>query len=294
LTEYEIKTYQPGFEEQQEQIGMEVAKSFVVPHQTNKDRLKQVYTQPEFDPETRLYAFKGEKMVGFLTSRILDIGEDGIKKANLTPPSVLAGHEKVRDLLFNKAIDTLKKKEVKQIISNFGPRCNISSEQALKWGYKLAQQNHYVYSIDFSGLEKISTDKVVEFDFDKHLAGCIKIIAEEYGQTEDFAKQLFENLKNNPNPDRQILVIEDNNEICAFTGITPNNIKPEIGGLLAIYAENEDYMKQLLAKLYEITKQKNLKITQLGFTEESDIKQKKYSPIKAKLLSIGGQYIKEL
>ncbi|HUT82842.1 MAG TPA: hypothetical protein VMZ29_16720 [Candidatus Bathyarchaeia archaeon] len=294
MTQYEIKTYHAGFEDEQERIGMEVAKNFIAPHQTNKERLKEVYSQPEFDPETRLYAFSGDKMVGFLTSRVLDIGEDGIKKANLTPPSVLKGHDKVRDLLFNKTIEVLKKKEVKQILSTFGPRCNISAEQALKWGYKLAQQNHYVYSIDFSGLDKVSTDKVVEFDFEKHLASCVKIVAEEYEQSEDFAMRMFDNLKNNPNPKRHILIIEENNEICAFTGINPNNIDSTIGTVLGVYAKNEDYMKQLLAKLNQINKQENIKIAQLGFTEESDIKQQKYSPIKTKLLGIGGQYIKEL
>ncbi|MBN1329443.1 MAG: GNAT family N-acetyltransferase [Candidatus Heimdallarchaeota archaeon] len=294
MTQYKIKSYQSGYEDEQERIGIEVAKSFLVPHQTNKERLKEIYSQPEFDPETRLYAFSGNKMIGFLTAKILEMDVDGIKKANLTPPSVLPEHIKAKNLLFNNAIEILKKKGVKQVLSTFGPRCNIPVEQAIKWGYKLLQQNHYVYSIDFSDLDEISTDKVIEFDFEKHLAACIKIIAEEYGQTEDFAARLFENIKNNPIPNRHILVIEENNEICAFTGIGPNNINPTIGGIMAIYAKNEHYMKQLLAKLKQIVEQENFQVAQLGFTDENDIKQKKYSPIKVKLISKGGQFLKEL
>ena len=93
MSDYVIKHYHEGFEVDQEKIGTEVAKAFVSPHQTPAERLKEVYTQEDFDPETRLYAFKDKKMVGFLTARVLDEEEDGVKIASLTPPSVLPGHE---------------------------------------------------------------------------------------------------------------------------------------------------------------------------------------------------------
>jgi hypothetical protein len=89
MSDYVIKHYHEGFEVDQEKVGKEVAKTFVSPHQTPAERLKEVYTREGFDPETRLYAFKGKEMVGFLSARVLDEEEDGVKIASLTPPSVL-------------------------------------------------------------------------------------------------------------------------------------------------------------------------------------------------------------
>ena len=66
MSEYIIKTYKEGFEEEQEKVGAKVAQDWINAHQTPADRLKEVYSQPEFDPETRHYCFKGDKMVGFL------------------------------------------------------------------------------------------------------------------------------------------------------------------------------------------------------------------------------------
>ena len=43
MSEYTIKQYQKGFEENQEKIGVEVAKSFIIPHQTTAARLKDRY-----------------------------------------------------------------------------------------------------------------------------------------------------------------------------------------------------------------------------------------------------------
>ena len=59
MTDYEIKHYQEGFIENQVKIGTEASKEWQLFGQTGVERLKEVYAQPEFDPETRLYCFKG-------------------------------------------------------------------------------------------------------------------------------------------------------------------------------------------------------------------------------------------
>ena len=84
MSEYIIKSYKEGFEEEQEEVGVKVAQDWINAHQTPADRLKEVYSQPEFDPETRHYCFKGDKMVGFLTSKVL-------KEEELSIPSRING-----------------------------------------------------------------------------------------------------------------------------------------------------------------------------------------------------------
>ncbi|MFX0094084.1 MAG: hypothetical protein ACFFBD_20265, partial [Candidatus Hodarchaeota archaeon] len=120
---YTIKSYEPGFEEEQAKIGLEVAKNWVWPFYYSLQDLKNLYSQPNFDPETVLYCFQDNKMVGYALARIGKqegvIGpgvdrEEGIG-ASLDYPRVLPGHDEVADLLMQKVITTLKAKAVKFI-----------------------------------------------------------------------------------------------------------------------------------------------------------------------------------
>ena len=110
MPKYKIKSYQEEFLEAQEKVGTEATKDWQAFGQTPATQLKQIYSQEGFDPNTKLYAFEGDKLVGFLTSSIIPESEDGIKRANLEFPIVLKGHEGCCELLFNKAIDYLKSK----------------------------------------------------------------------------------------------------------------------------------------------------------------------------------------
>ena len=78
MSDYEIKIYEAGFEEAQAQLGTELTQDWQDFGQTPADRLKQYYSAEDFDPETRLYAFKGEEMVGFIVARILRFDLTGI------------------------------------------------------------------------------------------------------------------------------------------------------------------------------------------------------------------------
>ena len=148
MTKYTIKYYQKGFEEDQERIGLIVSKSFIAPYQTLARYLKQDYSREGFDPETRLYAFKGEEMVGFITSKIVQDEKNGIKKANLTPPKVLPEHDEVvSELLFKKAVEVLKSKGVKKIIAQFGVRQSKNEDKAIEWGFKFVANEYFLFSI---------------------------------------------------------------------------------------------------------------------------------------------------
>lgn len=285
MTEYVIKSYEKGFEIDQEKVGKEVAKSFIQPHQTNAERLKELYSQEDFDPETRLYAFKDNEMLGFLTAKILDETEDGIKRANLTPPTILKKHyEKVSELLFNKAIDVLKSKNVKKILSTFGVRTVQDSKVAKKWGYNILSTK-YFYSIDLKNIDtSVSSDKVTDFDKTKHSDDVIEIHVEEFGVDEKRAKEILGEIEGIPeNIYKRQLVLEDNGKVKAYAILVQNFLEPSISRVFAIQAKSEEFMKQMLSKISEISKEKNITKLQIAYTEESDAKLEKYKPIKFEL-----------
>ncbi|MFX1537214.1 MAG: hypothetical protein ACFFDI_23655 [Promethearchaeota archaeon] len=292
MTKYVLKHYQEGFEEDQERIGVEVAKSYIAPHQTTARALKEVYSRDDFDPETRLYAFKGKEMVGFLTSRVLPEEEDGIKKANLTPPQVLAEHdEEVSELLLNKAIEVLKSKGIKKVLAQFGARQSKNEDKAKEWGFKLVATDYYLYSIDLSNLDpSISAEKVIDFNYEKHLEDCAKILASETEREVDWVKGIFERWKENPDPNRKLIVIEEEGKVKAYTAVFKNNIIPTYAGLWGVWAESEDYMKQLLAKIAQIVKENKIERLTVAYTEESDIEQEKYKPIKFDFVATASRF----
>lgn len=296
MGDYEIKHYQKGFEDEHARVGIEVAKSFGAPHQTPAERLRERYSQEDFDPETRLYAFKGEKMVGFLTSRVLVESEDGIKTASLTPPSVLSDHKKAEELLFNKAVEVLKNKGVKKIQSNFGVNASKNAATAKKWGYKLVRDVYFCYKVNLDVVDtSISHENLIDFNFDAHQEQCAKIIADEYGQEIEWANNLFERIKNESSDIIRITkVIEEDGQVKAFTGIVQNQIDTSIAILYVIYAANQNYMKQILSFYAKFCKKKNYTRLQCGFTEETDILLAKYKPIKFDLIGKAALFEKEL
>lgn len=295
MSDYVIKHYHEGFEVDQAKVGAEVAKTFISPHQTPADRLKEVYTREGFDPETRLYAFKGKEMVGFLTSRVLDEEEDGIKIASLTPPSVLAGHEEAEKLLFKKAIEILKKKGAKKVRSNFGVITQQDAEIAKKWGYKLKQTSYFLYNINLDDIDPDeSAEEVIKFEYEKHQQSCVKILSAEYGRDEEWVNNFYERMKADTTTVRKQWVILEDGEIKGYTGFMLNPINLSDGRVMVTYAANEDYMKKLLIKLRKTKDKKNLTRILAGYTEEGDVKEAKYKPIKFELLGTAGQFEMDL
>ena len=101
---YEVKNYQPGFEQGQARIGIEVARKWVWPFAYDLDDLVKISAQPDFDPATRHYCFLGKDMVGYLFSLISPQGDEGEMKAVLEFPRMLPGHEQAAVLFTGKGI----------------------------------------------------------------------------------------------------------------------------------------------------------------------------------------------
>ncbi len=150
MSKYELKNYQIGFEVDQEKIGLEVTKNWDSFHQTSAANLAHFYSQTDFDPETRHYCFYDEKMVGFMISKILPVGEDDLKKASLDFPLVLPGYDDAIDLLYEKTISTLKDKGVKIVEGRAGYYWLGTIAKAKKYNFELNRTQFCRMIIDLS------------------------------------------------------------------------------------------------------------------------------------------------
>ncbi len=263
MTEFSIKSYEEGFEEEQARLGIEIARNWEEPHQTPADRLKRIYSQEDFDPETRLYCFKDEKMIGFLTSKITKENDKYEIEANLTPPIVLPKYEDAADLLIAKAIEVLKNKGVQKVVSRFGILWGGNAALAEKWGFSLVEDYSYHYKIPIENIDKnMDTDIAREFDRNKDLEKCAQIIANNREQSVEWAKGFFDWIEGEIGRKAVIanLVIEEGDEIVAFGTAVFNRIDYSKASLFNSYATTEKYLRSLLAKTATICEERGIKI----------------------------------
>ena len=68
MTEFLVKSYEPGFEEEQTKIGSEIIRNWVWPYQYNLEFLRKYYTSEDFDPET---AYDERKEIYRLSGKIV-------------------------------------------------------------------------------------------------------------------------------------------------------------------------------------------------------------------------------
>ncbi|MHA1203078.1 MAG: hypothetical protein ACTSQ4_11245 [Candidatus Heimdallarchaeaceae archaeon] len=248
MSGYEIKHFSKGFEDDQERVGKEVAKTWIFAHQTGAERLKELYSKPDFDPETRLYSFKEGKMVGFLTTKVVESKEDGKKRASLVFPSVLSGHEESVGLLYEKAIAVLREKGVEIVETLASPLCGeqIDLAQQYSFTHKKDHEN-IVYIQKVKKLENgIKVNDVKNFDSSKDMDKWLAIIKKIDNRTDEQLEQIKGELD-----DENViahLIIEDKDEIVGTVLIYRNPIKTESANLAAPYATEEKYFKQLIAR----------------------------------------------
>lgn len=260
MEEYTLKNYQKGFEDDQAKVGIEVAQSWKYAHQTSADRLKEIYSLPEFDPETRHYCFEKDKMVGFLTSKVIEPKEDGKRRASLVFPSVLPGYEKAADLLIEKAFETLKKKDVEVVETYVSAISGNNYDLAKKWDYKHIQDIDNIVFI-LNGWEikaDLDTSKIRKFDHEKDFDKWLSLVKEYDGLTDEQTEQLVKELKNEQDNIVAHLVIEEDEEIVGTTMIFRNEIKPSTANLAYTYVTNAEYLKMLATKVKEIGVKKDI------------------------------------
>jgi uncharacterized glyoxalase superfamily protein PhnB len=129
---YQLKNYSEAYLDKQYEIGNANISTWLGGQQTPIERLRKIYSQDDFDPETKFYALKDGEVVGFIPAKILA----NQTEANLEFPLISEGHEDVEDGLMDFAFETLRKKGVTKVMSRASP----------KWGKTMAYAEKHKYS----------------------------------------------------------------------------------------------------------------------------------------------------
>ena len=262
MSDYVLKTYDKGYEDIQAKVGSKVANNWINAHQTSADRLKEVYSQPEFDPETRHYCFKGDKMVGFLTSKVLEEKEGEPKRASLVFPSVLHGHEEATDMLIVKALSTLKNKGVEEVETYASALCGNQVELANKYGFTYVKDTeNIVFTLKVENIDdKVSKGIIRKFDKEKDLEKWLKLVekydAYDEDQLERIKKEIVEDLGSEFTLSH--FVIEEDGEIVGTSLVYRNPIKPTAANLAHTYFKDPKYLEQLVAKAARVAKKEGI------------------------------------
>ncbi len=248
MSKYKIKSYQEEFLEAQEKVGKEATKDWGMFGQTPAAQLKQYYSQEGFDPETKLYAFKEDELVGFLTSSILTESEDGIKRANLEFPLCLPEHKECADLLFNQAIKNLKKKGVQKIQTRVGEMYKGTIEQAKKHGYNYLRDLYIQIEAKVKDISIAESKfEVIDFDESRDLDQMLRIFVEELGASEEYAKANFERIIKDKETFAIHMVIREDDKIVGRVLSYRNQNTPNEFNFGNFYYTDEKYFPSLIS-----------------------------------------------
>ncbi len=270
MSDYIIKNYQEEFIEEQVAVGTEVLKDWKFFGQTSAERLKETYSAEDFDPETRIYCFKDEKMVGFLTAAVREV--DGQKLGFLRFPYVLPEHEKVADLLFEKIEQVFKKKGISKLQGVAGEIWGSTVEQSKKWGFKEMGNSFSVYTLDVSSasVDAENQEDIVEFEHTRDVEKMIEIFMKEFGQSREAAELNFKTIKEYEGPFLAHYVVHKDDTIVArafaFVADTDDPTTANQGNM---YITDESYRQPLQAKLINSCKEAKIKTLQTYFNPQT-------------------------
>ncbi len=190
---YEIKSYREEFLDDQVRIGSAIFNKWLFGGQTPKEQLKQQYAKPDFDPETRLYAFHEGKMVGFITTSVFE--EEGVKKALFEFPFVEEDHEEAEKVLIDHAIKVLMGKEALILRTRAGEYWGKRKQMAEEYGFTHASD---LLRASQKRLDEIDSSKLLNpvdvkpYDPKTDADKLVKLVMKQYNAPEENAKPVVE------------------------------------------------------------------------------------------------------
>ncbi|MCG3253219.1 MAG: hypothetical protein KAX09_05170 [Candidatus Heimdallarchaeota archaeon] len=162
----------------------------------NKESLKESYTREGFSPETRHYAYDGEKLVGFLSSTI-ERKIDDVSFGSIHIPFIRKGYENIEEELVKKAIATLQTKGAEAIRSFAMPGWGNTIQILEKHGFKEKKLLSYatMFSVNLLMSEDYKTpEHVVEIILPKDDYKLVECIVKESKQSREVIERYIDKL----------------------------------------------------------------------------------------------------
>ncbi|MHA1587002.1 MAG: GNAT family N-acetyltransferase [Candidatus Heimdallarchaeota archaeon] len=266
-SDYKIKEFESGMEEELVKVGTEVASKWVWPYQHSLEGFKNIISKPDFEPELLLTCLKDGKIVGYVLARI---GEDSLIRPDLKEecvyarilyPRVLPGHEKATDLLMEKIIEALKKKGVELVRTRVSSMREGSLQFIEKWGFKqnkiypVGYKLYYNYELSKGKIERTTKD-VLEFDKERDLKECINWVADFFVVSKEQAEKYILDISSREDLVSHLVIREDD-KLAGYCYACPNSVNAKIIASFYIDAINEDYFDQLIIQTINASIERN-------------------------------------
>lgn len=256
MSEYQIKTYEKGIEEEQAALGEKITADWIDYQQSNAEYLKTVYAREDFDPETRFYAFKDDKLVGYLVSKILPIDDTKIKTIQHDFPFVDKEHEEVKELLLNRAMKIYKEKGIQKLQARVSNGWLGTEELAKKLGYKKKDIQYMRIEVSLNDLKLKDTEELFEeFQPDRDKDQIIKLFTETFNMSEEQAEANFNGIVNPPEGFYSQPIIRKDNKIIA-RGLLYIPKDPKNATFRPLVPNAEKYFDSYLNFITKIAKEK--------------------------------------
>ncbi|MCG3217633.1 MAG: hypothetical protein KAR35_01420 [Candidatus Heimdallarchaeota archaeon] len=197
-----FETYDKSKLDAQIELITEVTKDWSSWNYPDKAGLERAYSQENFTPETRHYAYKADKLVAFVSSAVEE-ETDGVQWGSIQVPFVLKEFPQVEDELMKKAISTLKSKGVHNIRTLLPEGWIVIERFCKAYGYddgtlafELAS-----FTVDFINFpaDYKRAEHVREFDTDLDKDALVEAFSTEMTQTKEQITAIIDNWKEREN-----------------------------------------------------------------------------------------------
>jgi hypothetical protein len=193
----EFKTYDESFLDDQIELVKDVIKDWDwVIWYPNKQSLLESYSRVGFSPDTRHYAFEGDKMVCFLSSTI-EREVEGVLHGSIHIPFIRKGYEHIETELMKKTLDILRKKGAQVIRSFAMPGWGNTIQILERHGFNEKKLISYVTMFPVNILLSFDYNKpeyVEELDLPRDKQKLIKPIVKESKQSKEVIERYLDEL----------------------------------------------------------------------------------------------------
>ncbi|MHA1945577.1 MAG: hypothetical protein ACXAC6_03220 [Candidatus Hodarchaeales archaeon] len=310
--EYVIHTYREEYLDDHVRIETNERKRWDIIVRPDKEQVKteltQRYSQLDFDPETSLSAFKGDEMIGFITSSIYE--EDSVTKGDLKIPFVVEGYEDARDPLLNRAIEVLKSKgstSIRTMVSEYwGETVSVAKRNRFKFDKDFVIQSQKRYD-EIDEKKLVESKDVESFNYQKHGDAVAKLLKKQYNVSEEEAKRVVDRFKDweigtkknySGVPQRLVThgLIIDNEEVVGRHLGFQQDLSGKKTTDLSIYARNNDkeILGQLLTAGIKESKNSGMEVLHIGLLEPTEELKEFYSSYGLVFRTAAAYYTKEL
>jgi hypothetical protein len=223
-----------------------VAKKWLWPYAYDKEDLLKIHAQPDFDPDTRIYCFLDDNMVGYMYALIKPVGEDGITSAYLDLPRMLPDHEHAASLLIEKMIKILQQKGISRLFGHVTTMAPSDIQLAKDFGFEIKDWGFKVYySYEMAqGYLYFPAEQAKEIDPVHDLEKCAEIATRWYGRDKNWCMNLLIEWHA-----RGIITHQGvwrDGSLVAASMTAPNVLRSSTAAIYYIYTPDDEKLKPML------------------------------------------------